>query len=50
MIEGVEFPGFPPPEFQSQLHGHYGRHSIMEAASFYQFVCDQNLAGPSAPW
>ncbi len=38
-------PGLSTAGSQSQLHGHYGRHSIMEAASFYQFVCDQNLAG-----
>ena len=49
-IEGVEFPGFPPPEFQSQLHGHFGRHSLTEAASFYNFVHAKGLTGPASPW
>lgn len=50
VIDGVEFPTFPPPEFQSQLHGHFGRHSILEAASFYNFIRSQDLTGLQAPW
>jgi len=50
VIDGVEMPGFPPPAFQSQIHGHFGRHSLMEAASLYKFVQDQGFTGPSAPW
>jgi hypothetical protein len=50
VIDGVEMPGFPPPSFQSQLHGHFGRHSLSEAASFYRFVQALGLTGPSAPW
>jgi hypothetical protein len=57
VIDGVEFPGFPPPEFQSQIHGHFGRHSLLEAAAFYDFIRNQGLTwsgdtvvrqGPSA--
>lgn len=49
-IDGVEFPRFPPPELQSKIHGHFGRHSILEAASFYEFIRSQGLTGPAAPW
>ena len=49
-IDGVEFPSFPPLEFQNQIHGHFGKHSILEAASFYRFIKDQCLTGPAAPW
>lgn len=50
VIDGVEFPSFPPPEFQSQLHGHFGHHSLLEAASFYKFIRSHGLTGPQAPW
>ena len=49
-IEGVEFPGFPSPSFQSQLHGHFGEHSLKEAAGFYRFVEERGLTGSNAPW
>jgi SAM-dependent methyltransferase len=50
VIDGVEFPGFPSPEFQSQLHGHFGRYSLLEAAAFYDFVRAHGLTGPEAAW
>lgn len=50
VIDGVEFPGFPPPEFQSQIHGHYGRQSLFEAAEFYKFVKSHGLTGSKAQW
>lgn len=50
VIDGVEFPTFPSPGFQSQIHGHFGSHSIIEAAGFYKFMRDRNLTGPAAPW
>lgn len=49
-IDGVEFPSFPSQEFQNQIHGHSGKHSILEAGSFYKFIVDQCLTGPAAPW
>lgn len=50
VIDGVEFPAFPTPEFQSQIHGHFGAHSLLEAADFYRFIRDRRLTGPDAPW
>jgi hypothetical protein len=50
VIDGVEFPSFPSPEFQMQLHGHYGKTSLLEAASFYEFIRAHGLTGPGAPW
>jgi SAM-dependent methyltransferase len=49
-IEGVEFPSFPSPEFQSQLHGHFGAHSLKEAAEFYRFVESKGLTGLKSTW
>jgi SAM-dependent methyltransferase len=37
-IAGVEFPSFPDEQLQTQIHGHSGRHSILEALIFYTFV------------
>ncbi|WP_409915991.1 methyltransferase domain-containing protein [Hyphomonas sp.] len=50
VIDGVEFPTFPPAEMQSGIHGHFGAHSIREAAMFYNFIRDNGLVGPGAPW
>ncbi|MFN7054184.1 class I SAM-dependent methyltransferase [Hyphomonas sp.] len=50
VIDGVEFPSFPPREMQSSIHGHFGEHSIREAARFYTLIRDNGLTGPAAPW
>lgn len=49
-IDGVEFPSFPPVELQNRIHGHDSEASLSEAGAFYQFACDHNLSGPTAPW
>ncbi len=41
-IEGVEFPAFPPPELQVNIHGHHGETSLREACDFYRFVVSHN--------
>ena len=38
VIDGVQFPAFPEDEFQNRVHGHFGRHSILEAGAFYKFI------------
>jgi GT2 family glycosyltransferase/SAM-dependent methyltransferase len=50
VIDGVEFPSFPPSELQNSIHGHSGAASLHEAASFYKFVQDQGLTGLGAEW
>lgn len=47
-IQGVEFPSFPPPELQSQIHGHFGQHSLVESAQFYNFVARNCLHRPAS--
>lgn len=42
-IDGINFPTFPPIEFQSQLHGHFGSHSLAEAETFYSFAVNHGL-------
>lgn len=50
IIDGVEFPSFPPPELQNRMHGSHGALALKEAAKFYSFVCNLGLTGPKAPW
>jgi len=49
-INGIEFPGFPSPSFQSNIHGHFGAHSLKEAYMFYKFVEEKGLTGSRSPW
>jgi SAM-dependent methyltransferase len=48
-IAGVEFPTFPPPEFQDAVHGSSGEPSLREMLPFYTFVIRHGLAGPNSP-
>ena len=45
-IAGVDFPTFPPAEFQNALHGHSGEGSLREVLTFYNFVVRHSLAVP----
>jgi ubiquinone/menaquinone biosynthesis C-methylase UbiE len=38
LIDGVPFPGFPPPAMQERIHGHSGKHSVWEAFTFFDAV------------
>lgn len=35
IIEGIEFPHFPPPELQEQIHGNSGEPALRDAAEIY---------------
>lgn len=50
VIEGVEFPPFPPEELQNRLHGTDGEVALHAAANFYRWVKGQGLAGPEVRW
>jgi len=43
IIEGIEFPHFPPPELQEQIHGNSGEPALRDAAEIYRFVSSRPL-------
>jgi SAM-dependent methyltransferase len=43
IINEVEFPHFPPPELQEQIHGSSGESALWDAAEIYRFVSSKPL-------